>query len=56
MLARLAALDLSNDPYLEAKKLIYQLQRIGAIEYSLHPGETLTRGRSNETCSQIKLF
>ncbi|MGI4873029.1 MAG: hypothetical protein ACRYFX_17855 [Janthinobacterium lividum] len=46
-LARLAALDLSTDPYLEAKKLIYQLQRIGAIEYSLHPGKTLTRGRSN---------
>ena len=47
ILTRLAALDLSTDPHQEAKALIQQLQRIGAIGYTLHAGKTLTRGRSN---------
>jgi hypothetical protein len=51
-LAQLAALDLSTDPHQQAKQLIYQLQRIGAIEYTLHPGKTITRGRSNGVNSQ----
>jgi hypothetical protein len=47
ILDNLAALNLSANPYEEAKKLIYKLERIGIIEYTLHAGKTLTRGRTN---------
>lgn len=47
VLAQLAAFNLANDPYQEAKQLIYQLQKIGVMEYTLHAGKTMTRGRTN---------
>jgi hypothetical protein len=47
-LARLSALDLSTYPYDEAKALIKELKRFGAMEYALHPGKTITRGRPND--------
>jgi hypothetical protein len=47
-LGRLSALDLSTYPYEEAKALIRELGRFGAMNYALHPGKTITRGRPND--------
>ncbi|GAB3861667.1 hypothetical protein GCM10028822_41510 [Hymenobacter terrigena] len=47
-LTRLSALDLATRPYDEVKELIKELERFGAMQFSLHAGKTITRGRPND--------